>query len=81
MVNGQLEMNLGSGRGCHNGARHHRRQGRAHWWFERMRQVVDRAIDWEPAPPPRPEQIWVPNAHRQAGAPVTLDADERQICE
>jgi hypothetical protein len=27
------------------------------WWFERMRQMVDRALDWQPAPQPRPEQI------------------------
>ena len=30
---------------------------RAQWWFRRMRQIVDGALDWEPAPPPRPEQI------------------------
>ena len=35
------------------------------WWFERMRQIVDRAFDWQPAPPPRPEQIWLPGTHRQ----------------
>ena len=35
------------------------------WWFQRMRQIVDRAFDWQPAPPPRPEQIWFPGTHRQ----------------
>ena len=30
------------------------------WWFQRMRQIVDRALDWHPAPPPRPEQISFP---------------------
>ena len=31
------------------------------WWFERMRQMVDQALDWQPAPPPRPEQILLPS--------------------
>jgi hypothetical protein len=34
-----------------------RRLARAAWWFEQMHAVVDRALDWSPAPPPRPEQI------------------------
>jgi len=33
---------------------------RAQWWFRKMRQVVDSALDWQPAPPPRPEQILFP---------------------
>ena len=32
----------------------------ARWWFERMRQLVDAAFDWQPALPPRPEQTWLP---------------------
>jgi hypothetical protein len=31
------------------------------WWFARMRHIVNRAIDWRPAPLGRPEQIWFPN--------------------
>jgi hypothetical protein len=23
-----------------------------------MRQIVDCALDWQPVPPPRPEQTW-----------------------
>jgi hypothetical protein len=30
------------------------------WWFERMRQIVNSALDWQPAPSPRPEQIDFP---------------------
>lgn len=30
------------------------------WWFQRMRQIVNSALDWQPAPPPRPEQIDFP---------------------
>jgi hypothetical protein len=44
---------------------------RAMWWFERMREVVDQAIDWSPAPPPPPEQILFPDVSRR----------EQQICE
>jgi hypothetical protein len=31
---------------------------RARWWFAQMRRAVDSALDWQPAPPARPEQIW-----------------------
>ena len=34
------------------------KQNRAEWWFKQMRQVVDKALDWQPAPRFRPEQIW-----------------------
>jgi hypothetical protein len=43
-----------------------RRLSRAQWWFAQMRQIVDRAMDWQPAPAPRPEQIWFPGTHRPA---------------
>jgi len=33
---------------------------RAQWWFHRMRQIVDSALDWQAAPSPRPEQIIFP---------------------
>ena len=35
------------------------------WWFQQMHQIVDRAFDWQPAPPPRPEQTWLPGTNRQ----------------
>jgi hypothetical protein len=41
-----------------------RRLTRAQWWFQRMRQLVDRAVDWAPIPEPRPEQMWLPNTRR-----------------
>jgi len=43
--------------------RRQRRQSRAQWWFARMRAVVDRALDWKPAPPPRPEQAHLALSH------------------
>jgi hypothetical protein len=36
------------------------------WWFQQMRQIVDCAFDWQPAPPPRPEQAWFSGTQRQA---------------
>jgi hypothetical protein len=30
-----------------------------------MRNIVGRAMDWETAGTPRPEQIWIPGAHRE----------------
>ena len=63
MYDAQLEMSFGS---THRQlTRRQRRLNRAQWWFQRMRQMVDRAVEWQPAPRPRPEQIWFPGAHRQ----------------
>jgi len=86
MYNGQLEMSFGNGRGCQTINRRQRRLSRAQWWFQRMRQVVERATDWSPAPDPPPEQIWFPGAHRQVAvppqpAPATPKHEEQQVCE
>jgi hypothetical protein len=92
MYNGQLEMSFANGRGCQTIGGRQRRLSRAQWWFQRMRQVVERAIDWTPAPLPPPEQIWLPGAQRQpALAPAPAPAsntreerhtqDEQQVCE
>ena len=35
------------------------RMSRAAWWFRRMHQVVNQALDWTPTPPRRPEQIYL----------------------
>jgi hypothetical protein len=65
MHNAQLEMSFqGATRVL---SRRQRRLSRAQWWFQRMRQIVDRAIEWQPSPPARPEQIWFPGASGQAG--------------
>ena len=48
MLNEQLELSFGANRQCHWQTRRQRRTTRARWWFERMRDVVERAI--EPAP-------------------------------
>jgi|GEM_PF-846614 len=90
MIDGQLELSLTNARGCHPVSRRQRHLSRARWWFERMRQVVDRAIDWSPAPQARPEQTWFAEACRQPLGASTrqdpaeaqkADGQERQICE
>lgn len=90
MIDGQMELSFGGARERRAVNRRQQRLGRATWWFARMRQTVEQAIDWEPAPPPRPEQTWFPNAHRQVGAvsspprPAAAQGqnpEERQICE
>ena len=52
---GQLELGLQNEAGrvyqnCPISERRQRRQSRARYWFERMRQVVDCARDWPTAP-------------------------------
>ncbi len=69
MTDTQLELSLGS-----QNAAQPLRPGRSsspftsRWWFQQMHQIVDRAFDWQPAPPPRPEQAWLPGTHRQVSA-------------
>ncbi len=56
------------------------------WWFDRMREIVDRARDWQPAPPPRPEQVTFGSLYRQASASLgaatsRVNAQEQLVCE
>jgi len=65
MTNAQMELSFANGR--HAPAplnRRQRRLSRANWWFGRMREVVDRAFDWQSAPLPRPEQIYFSDEQR-----------------
>lgn len=41
------------------------RIARANWWFAKMREAVENALDWQAASQPRPEQIWMPGANRE----------------
>jgi hypothetical protein len=59
MMNTQLELEIGQIRASRPAAIRQRRRNRAHWWFDQMRQVVDRAFDWQPAPEPPARQIWL----------------------
>jgi hypothetical protein len=59
MVSRQLELGLENQPGMKPG-RKRGRAGRANWWFEQMRDVVDHARDWPAAP--LPAQIPRPTA-------------------
>ena len=61
----QLELGLGGGKPATRIARRENRLARAAWWFNKMRAVVNGAMDWPPAGHPRPQQEWLPGAHRQ----------------
>ncbi len=43
MYKRQLELSLGRLPKCNSAARRQRRLQRARWWFDRMREAVDRA--------------------------------------
>lgn len=86
MIDIQMELSFGGNRGARAMNRRQWRISRAHWWFDRMRRMVDRAVDWSPVPAPRAEQTWFANSYRQpsvsapnqrAGSP----SQERQMCE
>lgn len=62
----QMELTLAGSNRCPRVVRRERRANRAHWWFDQMRQAVERAIDWEPAPRFQPEQIWLPDGKNQS---------------
>jgi hypothetical protein len=59
-TNEQMELGIGKTKTCRSANRPQRRLGRANWWFQQMREVVDKAVDWQPAPPARPQQIYFP---------------------
>jgi hypothetical protein len=56
-ISSQMELGF-EARACQPLTRRQKRLSRATWWFARMRQVVDHAIDWSKAPAPRPEQAF-----------------------
>ena len=61
----QLELGFNGIRPQANVAGREGRIARAGWWFAQMRDIVERAMDWETAGEPRPEQIWIPGANRE----------------
>lgn len=65
MTNQQMELGFGGQKRLGRSGRRERRMTRAKWWFTNMRQIVDRAMDWQAAAEPRPEQTWLPGANRQ----------------
>ncbi len=84
MFHDQMEMSFD--RGLPRAPRRQRRLTRAQGWFQRMRRVVDRALDWQPVPTARPEQIWFPDPQRHAPTAQPEaglsrpNPEERHIC-
>lgn len=79
MFDAQLEMSFETKAVCFSGRRS--RQSRAQWWFHRMRQLVDHAIDWPPTPLARPEQMWLPASGLQARSAGAFFGHEASLCE
>ncbi|HWH69885.1 MAG TPA: hypothetical protein VNT26_10895 [Candidatus Sulfotelmatobacter sp.] len=87
-IKDQLELSIPAARHRRQTPdRNQRRRQRARFWFERMRQIVDHAQDWEPAPPPRDEQMLLADTYRQVltqaqpTAEPACSAEERHFCE
>ncbi|HUD47939.1 MAG TPA: hypothetical protein VMR33_13980 [Candidatus Baltobacteraceae bacterium] len=55
----QLELSLSEKAARRGRQDRQNRRRRAQWWFARMRQVVDCAMEWRPAPRARPEQVYM----------------------
>ncbi len=64
-TNEQLELGFNGVQILAGAAPRDSRIARANWWFARMRTIVENAMDWSAAAEPRPEQIWIPGAHRE----------------
>ena len=64
-TNEQLELGFNGIKLLAHGAPRQGRVARAAWWFARMRDVVEQAMDWNTVGEPRPEQIWIPGATRE----------------
>jgi len=61
----QLELGFNAGTRSARSARREQRMARASWWFNKMREAVNGAMDWPPTNSPRPEQTFLPGAYRQ----------------
>src|ERR1041385_7104468 len=79
MTNEQLELGLSGAKLAANPAKKQTRMTRAAWWFGQMRQIVDRAIDWQPAPAARPEQEWLGLSHRRPSARTKPPGNPRRF--
>jgi len=66
-TNNQLELGFNSDVQCRGNGRATRtgRVARAAWWFARMREIVEQAIDWSAVGEPPAEQIWIPGTVRE----------------
>ena len=64
-TNEQLELGFNGLPPQTNSTKREGRIARANWWFTKMREAVENAMDWQTVNEPRPEQIWMPGTQRQ----------------
>ncbi len=77
----QLELGLPAVSAARSVGQLRNRRSRASWWFQRMRQIVNRACDWQSVPTPRPEQTSLTGTHRTITLAPQSGGDQQQICE
>jgi hypothetical protein len=78
----QLELGFaGAAAACRTTTKRRDRHSQARWWFQRMRQLVDCACEWQRVSAPRPEQIWFPNSYRSMSLAPQNSGEQRQLCE
>jgi len=53
----QMELGFNGTIACRATGTRQRRSSRSEWWFKQMRRAVDCAMDWQPSPKARPEQV------------------------
>ena len=64
-TNNQLELGF-NGTQCRiHGRKRETRMARGQWWFNRMREVVNQAMDLDAGGQMHAEQTWMPGANRQ----------------
>ena len=73
MQRDQLELSLEGAPSYRPPVHRSYRPRRAHWWFQQMRQIVERALDRNPAPRPRSEQIYFALSRRQMACETTME--------
>ena len=57
IIQPQMELSFDKNAAASRSLARCQRRRRAQWWFDQMRQVVDRALDRRPGLTPPPEQI------------------------
>jgi hypothetical protein len=63
--NEQLELGFNGTQSRIFGRRREQRVARAKWWFDKMRETVENAMDWQDQTPLQSEQTWMPGARRE----------------
>jgi hypothetical protein len=68
MCDAQLELSLDQSQRSEAKSEHPRESRPAIGWFAKIRKTVDRIFNREALRSPRPEQIWLSEAHRTSNS-------------